>query len=59
MCGFFATPQRGHTLRDGTVIFIFAERRLRLFILEVFFLGTATIFSVELGATWMCAQLAV
>ena len=59
MCGFFAIPQFGHTLREGTLIFMFADRRLRLFILEVFFLGTATIFSVELGATWMCAQLAV
>jgi hypothetical protein len=52
MCGFLAAPQRGHMLRDGRPSFMFAERRRRVFILEVFFLGTATIFSVELGDTF-------
>src|SRR5258706_15200944 len=41
MCGTLAAPQRGQTLRDGASSVHAEARRLRLFIFEVFFLGTA------------------
>jgi hypothetical protein len=41
MWGTFATPQRGQTLREGAFSVHAEARRLRLFIFEVFFLGTA------------------
>ena len=39
--GSLVAPQRGHTLRAGVSSFQALARRLRLFALEVFFLGTA------------------
>ena len=39
--GSLAAPQRGHTLRDGDPSFHAEARRLRVFILDVFFFGTA------------------
>jgi hypothetical protein len=41
MWGRLAAEHRGHTLRAGTLIVQAEARRLRLFALEVFFLGTA------------------
>jgi len=41
MWGTLAAPQRGHTLREGALSVHAEARRLRLFIFEVFFLGTA------------------
>jgi hypothetical protein len=41
MCGSLAESQFGQRLRDGALSFQFAARRLRVFILLVFFLGTA------------------
>jgi hypothetical protein len=41
MWGSFVAPQRGQTLRAGASSFQALARRLRLFALEVFFLGTA------------------
>jgi hypothetical protein len=41
MCGSLAESQFGHRLRDGATSFQFEARRLRVFILLVFFLGTA------------------
>ena len=41
MWGTLAAPQRGHTLREGALSVHADARRLRLFIFEVFFLGTA------------------
>jgi hypothetical protein len=41
MCGTLAAPQRGQTLRDGAFNVHADARRLRLFIFEVFFFGTA------------------
>ena len=40
-CGVFAAPHRGQTLRDGALSVHADARRLRLFIFDVFFLGTA------------------
>ena len=40
-CGVLVAPHRGHTLRDGTSSRHAEARRLRVFDLEVFFLGTA------------------
>jgi hypothetical protein len=42
-CGCFTAPHRGHTLRAGAFKFQAEARRLRLFALEVFFLGTAIV----------------
>jgi hypothetical protein len=39
--GTFAAEQRGQMLRAGAASFQFAARRLRDFIFEVFFFGTA------------------
>jgi hypothetical protein len=39
--GSLVAPQRGHTLRAGVSSCQALARRLRLFALEVFFLGTA------------------
>jgi hypothetical protein len=36
-----AAPHRGQTLRDGALTVQADARRLRLFIFDVFFLGTA------------------
>ena len=41
MWGTFAAPHRGQTLREGGFSVHADARRLRLFIFEVFFLGTA------------------
>jgi hypothetical protein len=41
MWGTLAAPQRGQTLRGGALNVHADARRLRLFIFEVFFLGTA------------------
>jgi hypothetical protein len=40
-CGILAAPHRGQTLRDGAFTVQADARRLRLFIFDVFFLGTA------------------
>ena len=37
-------PQRGHRLRAGASSFQAEARRLRLFDLDIFFLGTAMMF---------------
>jgi hypothetical protein len=39
--GTLAAPHRGQTLRDGAFTVQADARRLRLFIFDVFFLGTA------------------
>jgi hypothetical protein len=39
--GTLAALHRGHTLREGAVTVHADARRLRLFIFDVFFLGTA------------------
>jgi hypothetical protein len=44
-----ADEQFGHRLRAGDASFQFAARRLRVFILLVFFLGTAIADSSTLG----------
>ena len=41
MWGTLAAPHRGQTLREGAFSVHAEARRLRLFIFEVFFLGTA------------------
>jgi len=41
--GSFADPQRGHRLREGASRVHAEARRLRLLLLEVFFLGTAIV----------------
>ena len=43
MCGSLAEPQRGHTLRAGAPSFHAPARWLRVFILDFFFFGTATV----------------
>ncbi len=43
VCGSFAAAQRGHTLRAGAPSFQAPARWLRVFILDFFFLGTATV----------------
>ena len=48
--GIFAAPQREHTLRAGAFSVHALARRLRLFDLEVFFLGTATALAPLVGA---------
>jgi hypothetical protein len=50
VCGIFAAPQRGHTLREGAFSVHALARRLRLFDFEVFFLGTAIRAGLLLGA---------
>ena len=42
MCGVLALPQRGQVLRAGVPSFHEPARRLRVFIFDFFFLGTAT-----------------
>jgi hypothetical protein len=48
--GTLAAPHRGHTLRDGAFNVHALARRLRLFDLEVFFLGTAIRANSSVGA---------
>ena len=55
--GSFAWVHCGHTLRGGAASFQFDARRLRLFALEVFFLGTAISivsfgFGLSFGFGW-------
>jgi hypothetical protein len=45
--GSFAALHRGHTLRDGRSSFHAAARWLRVFIFDFFFLGTATVVSLD------------
>jgi hypothetical protein len=46
VCGSFALAQRGQMLRDGAASFHAPARRLRVFIFDFFFLGTATVVSL-------------
>ena len=41
-CGTFDDPHRGHTLRGGAARVQLLARRMRVFDLDFFFLGTAT-----------------
>jgi len=45
--GTFAAPHRGHRLREGALSVQAEARRLRLLLLEVFFLGTAIVVVLE------------
>jgi hypothetical protein len=49
LCGFFAVSQRGQRLAEGVGSFQAEARRLRLFDLEVFFLGTAMVEVLDVG----------
>jgi len=49
--GSFAEPHRGQLLRAGALSFQLLARRLRVFILDVFFLGTATVRAPQYSST--------
>jgi len=46
VCGIFAALQRGQVLREGASRRHAEARRLRVFIFDIFFLGTATVVSL-------------